>query len=304
MSFVKEQLDLISGEIKVQFKGAYALVQCPFHKNGQETHPSLMVNLEDPRFEEGFHYCLSCSAKGSWNALAEALDLEKTQDSKKRLNSLKIKQLKLKQVDKFKKDTAVSLPWTPSDNWRGVDGKLLTKLNARLRLEPKTKDKQIDLPVLMLGRVVGHIYGALQKKPKELGSSYINSPGPWVKKALFPFDVAVNMLKASNNPLPFCLVEGPRDALNLLQHGLPAAAILGCSNWSKSLIPILLTLRPTALVILMDGDAAGQAASTLIYNDLLPFLSKTVLKVCKLPQGKDPADLDKSQVEMLIKHYS
>jgi hypothetical protein len=125
--FIREQLDSINHDIKVNFKDSYALVQCPFHKDGQETHPSLMVNLEDPRFEVGFHYCLSCSAKGGWAPLAEILDLDTgasftsspSNNAKPNTITTKLTGLTM-HTPALYKDSAISLCWSPSDDWRSI----------------------------------------------------------------------------------------------------------------------------------------------------------------------------------------
>ena len=309
--FVRDQLESLDRDIRVIFKSEYALVQCPFHKDGQETNPSLMVNLSNAKYEPGFHYCLSCGAKGNWLNLAEALSLEgaidPTQQSRSAFSpAFKIKKLTLPTPEKplIKRDKSISMLWTANDTWRGISGALLQKLQARLRLDAYTKDKQIDLPVKVAGQVIGHIYGLLTKRDKALGSSYINSPGAWVKDALFPLDFVVATSQESKNYLPLCIVEGPRDALNLLQYGLPALAILGCTNWSKKNIPLLLSCKFKNLIVLMDGDEAGRAAAESIYKDLTSFVDKKYITKYQLPASRDPADLNKDEVESLLREFT
>lgn len=45
---------------KLLVRGQWAQTYCPFHKNGQEKHPSLSVNLV-----EGYFRCFACGIKGS-----------------------------------------------------------------------------------------------------------------------------------------------------------------------------------------------------------------------------------------------
>lgn len=302
-------LEEIGAQVKVIFKGAYALVQCPFHKDGNETNPSLMVNLTNDRFDVGFHYCLSCGAKGDWNALANAFDLDIAQNQENALNQkahakefiIRNKDLK-DPIIASSKDKSVSIDWPANEYWRGINGQILSDLKCKLRLDYKSNDKQIVLPVSIANKNAGYIYALLFKRSKELGSSYINSPGNWVKKSLFPFDYTSRMLR--NNKLPLCLVEGPRDALNLIQFGLPALAILGCTNWSKSNIPLILSLHFSNFLIMMDGDEAGNAAMQLIYKDLSNYISRNRLIAYKLNNNSDPADLDSEQVKQIIAQFS
>jgi hypothetical protein len=303
--FVEEQLDLVSVDIKVLKKSDYALVQCPFHKDGQESNPSLMVNLGNPKYDVGFYYCLSCGSQGSWNKLAQELSLEEIVNNSPRQRllpkKLQVNSLKIKPVI-LEKDISPSISWPQQDSWRGIKGSLLQQIYARLRVDFRSKDKQIVLPVSINRRVVGYIYGYLQKRDKELGSSYINSKGAWVKDALFPFDYAVSLVK-KDSTLPLYVVEGPRDALNLLQHGLPAVAILGCTNWSKSLLPLLSTVKASSFIVLMDGDEAGKTAAINIYHDLLTTFPKSKVQVYDLPNNMDPADLDLKASQLLLQTY-
>lgn len=307
MSFFKEQLEQLDGDIKVLFKGEYALVQCPFHKQGQETHPSMMINLDNPRFQEGFCYCMSCGEKGDWNKVASALGLEEIEKgSHGTSTSFSVRNLKL-QTPSLKETSILEVPWKKKDSWRGIKGDLLCSLNAMLTFNSITKERQLILPAAIIGEVVGTISCSLTKKAKEKGSSYFNSSGPWVRRALFPYDKAIEVCNsAAQNKgyrLPVCIVEGPRDALNLLQYGVPAVAILGTQNWTKASIPLLSIFDASNYVILMDGDAAGATAAEAIYKDMIEVFQKNIVKVCKLPQGKDPADFDHTIMSWLVNTY-
>lgn len=300
---VKNALEDISDIIKVIFKTEYALVQCPFHKNGQETNPSLMVNLTNTRFDVGFSYCLSCGAKHKWADLCVALDIDevdtKTSSHKYSANNqFTIKPLKVTKP-LLQAQTTLTTSWNPAESWRGIHGQLLANLGASLKLDSFTKDKQIVLPCAVAGKVVGNINAFLQKRSKGQGSSYINSPGSWVKEALFPYDYVASLLQQTKGPV--CLVEGPRDALNLIQYGISALAILGCTNWSSKCIPLLLALFPNAtkLIIMMDNDEAGQKATTTITQDLAPYNSALKTAVCNLTHVNDPAELTETDVTSL-----
>lgn len=305
--FFKEQLDQLDGDIKVLFKGEYALVQCPFHKQGQETHPSMMVNLENPRFAEGFCYCMSCGEKGDWNKLAAALGLEElAKGSYGVATNFSVRSMKL-EPPQLKEVSCLEVPWSRAESWRGIRGDLINSLSGKLTFNSRTKEKQLILPATVVGEVVGTISCALEKRAKEAGSSYFNSAGPWVRRALFPYDKAIEVCNSAPQTLgcklPVCIVEGPRDALNLIQHGLPAVAILGTQNWSKASIPLLSMFDSSNYVIMMDGDQAGAKAAETIYRDMVEILPKDIVKVCKLPTAMDPADLKSDVVDWLVKSY-
>lgn len=318
LDLVKEGLTEIADLVRVIFKSEYALVQCPFHKGGQEANPSLMVNLANVKFPVGFHYCLSCGIKGNWNKLAEAFDLETltvearhasllTSNRSKNLfpvQNLELNSLKTPANTNKTKGKAISIKWPETDNWRGISGNLLAKLNCKLSLDKQTKEKQLILPVCISNMQVGFIAAFLQKKDKSLGSSYFNSSGSWVKEALFPYDYVKTLLHNEQRTAPICLVEGPRDALNLIQFGVPALAILGCTNWSKQSISLLMSCKFSKLIIMMDGDEAGRKAAAQIYTDLREFISTEKLINLQLPDQKDPADLVEKEIVFIKEQFS
>lgn len=300
---VKDQLDLLDGDLKVLHKGEYSLIQCPYHKDGQESHPSLMVNISNPRYEEGFFYCLSCGEKGSWSKLADNLNLEVT-PSKNTTSKTLVSTLSIS-TPKLSIPSSLEALWDKRRVWRGINGALLRDLEATLKFNPITKEQDLILPVRIMAKVVGTITCKLEKDKEGKSPSYINSPGPWIKKALFPYDQALKTIREDQETsLPLFIVEGPRDALNLLQLGLPAVSILGGFNWDKELAIILTVFNPSYYIVMMDGDEAGEKANSLVYKDLVRCFGPSKVRVCRLPRGKDPANLDKKHAANLKSLYS
>lgn len=67
------------------------------------------------------------------------------------------------------------------------------------------------------------------------------------------------------------VVEGEIDAMSIWQcsNGLiSAVAILGCSNWKRTLLPKLSELRDKRLLLLLDADAAGKKSANKLLNEL------------------------------------
>jgi hypothetical protein len=287
---VTEELNLVAVDRKVQFHDKYAFICCPYHKAGLEANPSMIVNLNDPRFDTGFFYCFSCGEKGPWERLASSLGLaaqseESVQEDKPTL----IQSLRLSSYELATPIPGIS--WRVEKDWRGISGKLLKDLDAKSIFNFKTKEEELYLPADILKKRAGGIYCSLYKKPKGY-NSYRNEAGAWVKDALFPFNYAKGMLSKDSF---LCVVEGPRDALNLIQHGLPAVAILGCNNWSTNILPLLYVCKPKKFVILMDGDFAGKKAAEKIYKDIDRYIpGKTIL--FNLPDGKDPGELTGEEI--------
>lgn len=295
--FVEQELQLVASDRRVQFRERYAFICCPYHKDGQEAHPSMMVNLTDSRYDAGFFYCFSCGEKGPWNLLAEALNV--AQLDSQTLAGIQEKHL-IKPLELLQ-DTIEDfpgIPWNSNSSWRGIRGDVLSALESKQVFNFKFKEAELLLKVRVLKKEVGSIFCSLQKKPKGY-PSYRNTSGAWVKEALFPFDYAKRLVDKNT---PLFIVEGPRDALNLLQHGIPAVAILGCTNWCTKLLPLLYICKPSRYVIQMDGDLAGKRATEHIYKDLNKFIPGKV-SVDILPDGKDPADLKEEDIINLRSRY-
>ena len=68
------------------------------------------------------------------------------------------------------------------------------------------------------------------------------------------------------------IVEGEFDAMSIWQASggkIAVAAILGCENWKRTLLPKLPDLRNKRLILLLDADAAGNKAAKRLLNELL-----------------------------------
>ena len=68
------------------------------------------------------------------------------------------------------------------------------------------------------------------------------------------------------------IVEGEFDAMSIWQASdgkIAVAAILGCDNWKRTLLPKLPDLRGKRLILLLDADAAGNKAAKRLLNELL-----------------------------------
>lgn len=154
--------------------------------------------------------------------------------------------------------------------------------------EYRAAEDRIIIPVFMYDLLVGwqcRYIGEEDWKNTYI-PKYYNMPGMKRRQILYNYDTA----KAE----PYVvLVEGVTSAWNL---GNKAVSLLGSSLAKTQLEAIIGTWR--VAVILMDGDEAGREATQTIYDDLRRYI--TCIKV-KLPEGRDPAGLDREFLWMLIK---
>ena len=301
---IEYELQRVSIERQVKFSNKYAFITCPFHN---DHNPSTIVNTRDSRYPIGFFHCFSCGISGDWNKLAEKLFLNpidlNNQPQQKSINLTKLV-LEEPSISSYRSEDIPGINWDTRTPWRGIDGNLLSKIKSKLVFNFKSSRQELYLPCFQLDKLVGSITASLEKSTK--GASYINSTGVWTKKSLFPFDYTKNLVKELNktySKVPLFIVEGPRDALNLLQNNIPALALLGCTSWCSDLISLLYVCNASEYIVLMDGDLAGKGACLRIKKDLEKSILKYKYSVLELPNGKDPADMVTDQIHWLKSKY-
>lgn len=122
---------------------------------------------------------------------------------------------------------------------------------------------------------------ALDTLPK-----YLNNPKMDALRILFPWDF---IRREFHHPKKVVLVEGQVDALSLINHGIPALAILGTNNWSTYKESMVVSAGFDCIMLMMDGDKSGRKAQKALYEALKPKVP--CLKRFSCPEGKDPATL-------------
>ena len=91
------------------------------------------------------------------------------------------------------------------------------------------------------------------------------------------------------------LVEGIRDVWRLWEAGISAVAIIGSdlSRYQRT----LLVQRFKEVAIMFDGDEAGALGAEKAYCMLREFVK---LRVVRLREETDPADLDFGEIDKLL----
>ena len=287
-------------------------IQCPFHEG--DTNPSLGVNMSlGNEVPVGFYHCFGCGAKGGWNKLAgelglalldkEDFDDKSTFGAKSRVSDAE-KRLLGEYIDPMPKTG------TPFDgaSWRGVSGKTVRRAGGVSAIDWKEKIVFLWLPVLVDGRAVMSVKARMKKiagKPSYLW----HDPMKLHNKPWYGYDMADALLKKTGRGKLF-VVEGARDALKLMDNGLPSIALLGTRQWNERKMHQLLSMcqrRDAVPVIMMDSDSAGVKAQKLIKGEL-DRVSKNVQEVKLAVHARrmgmdelDPASLPKRFMAMLKK---
>jgi DNA primase len=293
------ELEVKANRLAPIHKGDSIWIKCPFHGNGEERTPSCRINMVKGAYPIGFFHCYGCGTNGNWNDLAKALDLTPLSEEEIKHQESLLVPLSKAQTDSFYNrddDTlqmmTTMIDWDNSQTWRTVNGDLLNKIGAKLMFSNR-KELKLFLPCYQNKSLNGGIQALLERKQGEVG--YIYTKGSWVKKTLFPFDYVKSIYREYNSTV--ALVEGSRDALRLIQHGLPALAILGSQNWSEKKANLIKMMNPKKIVMAFDGDRAGEHAYDIVMKSFTGF--KNIYKI-DFEQGQDPADLTKEQVSCIF----
>lgn len=282
---IQDKKDLVLSELR-KVPGAKigvetTLINCPFHA---DRTPSCAVFYKPTDRDPGRYYCFSCGAKGCWDTLASALGLQQY-DPKPKDEFLNPINLSLpEQKQSFVPDKLQFSELPKNKLWRHIPTNLLIEIGCKVCnvvYSNYISPKFVYLPIFVDGVLKGYTKG---KMKKELGkTSYINAKGSWVKDwGLFPFDYSIKLMeKCSQRTI--VLVEGQRDALRLLQHGIPALCIMGTHNWTDRKKWLLETHGVERVVVMMDGDDAGIDATNSIFPSLQGvFDNVNVIKLWKL----------------------
>lgn len=280
-----------------------ALIRCPDHKRGKEEHPSMRINLEtNTKHRLGSGHCFVCGAHyGSWQTLYARLTGKAAPDQEYErhysgLNKDGIMSL-LEPSETFDPKhfptKANSLPWSPGEIWRNIDGKLLADIGA-VYFDRNWLPPSIFLPNYVHGTLAGGINANLKKNGKQ---NYFNTPGDWASITLFPYDYTAKLLDSTGIRW-VVLVEGPRDALHLLQYGIPALSTLGTGHTVNPIKYMLLDdLEIEGVIKGFDADKAGRKASR-DSGLILDGYYKT--RKLKMKEGDDPARLPPAYCKKLL----
>jgi len=111
-------------------------------------------------------------------------------------------------------------------------------------------------------------------------------------------DTLFGLSRITENPANIILVEGSMDCIYMHQLGFKNTLALLHADITQQQIKILKGLT-VYVYIMLDGDKAGKEASEKIKTLLNHSFIK---KICVLPDGKDPDNLSKEEIEKILKN--
>lgn len=305
------------GLVQKNIENVHWWIRCPFHSNGRERTPSLRLQLKPNSKYLGSFKCWGCGRIGFWPTLANKLrcDTFTNGDGVTDIDRSEAIQL----FDRAERaiflgasnqdEKIVGLDWPSYQDWRNINGEMIAKVGGLLFIDENFSVERLFLPCVIEGRYRGGVKCNIE--PDKEGGNYFNTVKFRTTELVLFHDYVKNELDKMDFRVA-SLSEGPRDALNCSQYGLPGLGNLGAaSSWSAKKIPLILDLRLDCLILLFDGDDAGRAASDKAYSDLhqyvniidieMPseYVSKNGVKVRK--KTKDASDLTETEIKSLMR---
>ena len=208
----------------------------------------------------------NCGASGSWNKLADSLNLvpyerEKLSEIKEKDNIFRLMSKTLLTMKDKLEETPDTLQGTedipPGYTWRNYDKAFLDHFKAKLWWDRNRDLNYLYFPLTMNSQYVGYTLCNLNRDRSSIKYLLFTD----AKKTFFLYDYIPSQC-------PIVLVEGHTDALRLFRSGIPALALFGVENWGALKKSFLMAKMPKKVWIMMDGDEPGHRAAQKIFMDL------------------------------------
>ena len=277
------------------------MVSCPFHKDGQEQHPSMGITLKDTIvngkvLKTGTSHCFTCGySTGSFaelvgnifggdKAFGEQWLLEKYGGSLSD-NEYKLDLLSLDTVKKPKYlDESILQQYRyyhPYMYKRKLTNEIIQKFD--IGFNPNTNS--ITFPIR---DIKGGLIGISERNVE---NKIFNLPHLVDK----PVYLLYNVLQENYTEVYVC--ESQINALTLWTYGYPAVALFGTG--SSYQYDILNKCGIRHFILCFDGDNAGYKGSVRFKENINPYC---IVETVNLPLNKDVNDLSREEFETLLKN--
>lgn len=220
-------------------RGKYIMIPCPYHKGGDERHPSMSILLEPKDgLPEGFAKCFTCEWTGTFTGIAEDFGLRYVPDT----YALALPQSPIQvNLEKplYKHDVPYS--YSPYLASRGIT----REIQEKFRTSESEAEEKVYMPVF--SRAGEFLYANSRSTKTKM---YFVQTG--AKKTLA-------YLEEVDFSKPIAICESQINALTLYSAQFcRAVATLGVANTS-ALSAIKEAIGP--FLLMFDGDAAGEKAT-------------------------------------------
>lgn len=271
--FIADQISRYAGEKKHSTNRV--VIQCPFHA---DKTPSGAIWMGNDRFVGNFK-CWGCGKHASWDDLAPRIGLlpfrrGKPQEEETIDLGLERMMAALQRTARYRDDEFRFSELPKNKFWRGIPTNLLINIGGKLSQRYNEggyweNEQFIYFPVKINEEQHGFFRARLKKHPDlpsyilaaADGSRWSSTHGLW------PHGTAIKLMDQLDSRA-IVLVEGQRDALRLINNGIPAMCIFGTQSWTPEKARLLEMSGVEHVILMMDGDCAGKAATTKIVPTL------------------------------------
>ena len=158
--------------------------------------------------------------------------------------------------------------------------------------DPRLKGRLI-IPIVENGKIMSYVARAVNgEQPKELSA-------PNRSHFLYGWDQVYD--RHVEGVMGIVLVEGIFDQIKVNNFNWPCLALMG-SSISDIQIGKLIKLKPSRVILMMDGDDAGRKATKTIAAKLGKRMNPMKIRQVYLPEGKDPDDLTREEFMELMRN--
>ena len=259
------------------------LVSCPYHKGGQENHPSCGIHVKTL-----VYHCFSCGAVGNFFDMMQdiyhPIDVEELQTERDEFD-IKIPEREVKSITPKKKpvvqlDYKVGL--TKYLQSRGLTSEICKRYAVGY------KDDLVVFPTRdMKGEIIFYVTRNVYKKEYTLS------------KDIKPVYGLYELFRDYPNADSCFIVESPINALTLAVWGFKAVALMGTG--SKEQLDVLKNLPIREYYLLLDGDDAGRKGAERIRKYLV---KNKIIHTVLIYEGKDVNDLSREEFSKLLKEQN
>lgn len=278
--------------------GDNVMVQCPFHKDGQETKPSCGIHKET-----GLYHCFTCHEVGTldefisrcfnrddWGIygrewLRQHYQVVKTEDRP---------ELELEYNRKhLKRENYSYVPEIVLGQYRYIHPYMYQRklTDDLIELFDIGYDKETDMITFPVRDVYGNCLFVARRSVK---GKYFHYPHGAEKPLYGVYEIN----RLDYIPDNVWVTESMFNCLTLWAHNIPAVALNGTG--SKDQMKALAELPYRGVVLALDPDAAGRTGMNKIYNYLSKYSYKLISTV-DYKDDRDINDLSDEECEELIK---
>lgn len=277
--------------------GDHLMVSCPFHKNGQESHPScgILQTRKDPKHPFGLGHCFTC---GKTFTLPQLISY---------MLNIAYDEAEDWLIDKFGDDNFdEELPIIDLNNTKNNNNNSNQILNEDILKDydfyhPYMWERKLTKEITDKFRVgYDKIRNAItfpvwdiKSNLKMVTARSVTTKRFWIPENIDKPVYLLNFIvKEGINTVYVC--ESQINTLYAWSLGYPAIGLIGTGSFNQ-----YRELRKSGIrnfILCLDGDTAGYKATKRFIENMK---NDVIISVVEIPQGKDLNDLSKEEFENL-----